>query len=231
MVGMLDLIILIFMDYIFAVNLGINVKGLFLNSFAGFAINIFTAEFFTMIIGIVVLFVIYYFIFPILFPLVIYRIISFIYGFVMIFCIWLPTRIWNLIFRRKQIIIDLSILQELKMLRMIKEGDGGIILPDKRTMLLLEMYKDIEGEGKIEDFYVYLTKITLAIFVISLLFKCSDVLLILLGTASLVPLLFACSLFNLYLNRREIKEIIEKLKPNLPKDLLELTVINNKESK
>lgn len=220
MVGSLDLLILIFMDYLFAINMGIDVKGMFLSSFGGFTSNIFTLEFFTIIIGLVLLFIVYYLVFPIMFPIIIYRIIALIYGFLLILFLGIPIKIWNLLFRNYKIELDLSFQMQLKLAKMIKVDDLGNIIPNKRTDLFLEIYKDVNGEGKIEDFYVYLSKVVIAISIIAISLHCTIPMIILLGLISLIPLIFACAFFNFYLNMNEITETMNKLRPNLTPEQL-----------
>lgn len=221
MVNIFDLIVLIFMDYIFGINMGIDIKSMFLTSFDLFVLNIFTIEFFTLIIGFGFLFFLYYLVVPILFPIFFYRIMAIIYGIITISILWLPNQIYCLFKTKKWVwvTIDDSILSQLKWYKMIREDNEGNIFPDERIDLFLEIQS---GKGRIEDFYVNLFRIMSSISLVLIVFNSPFYAVIPFLLFSLISLIFASALFNFHLNSIDLQKIVIKLKPNLTTEQLNI---------
>ena len=183
MISSLDLILVIFMDYLFAVNMGINVQEMFLTSFHSFAINLFTPQSFTLIIGFVLLCFFYYLAIPLMFPIILYRFIEFISSTILII-IYLPSKLYCKI-KGTELKLDFSLKSGLEYYKMIKIDDNGNIYPNKRTNIFLEIYNAYQWR-LIEDFYVNAFKITSIVSIISIVLYCNFWVILISSLLSLI---------------------------------------------
>ncbi len=125
MFNLFDLILLLFMDYILAINLGINVNAMFLTSIGGFIMNVFTPQFFEIILGLIAISVFYFLAFPFVFYFLLYRLMQFVYVIINGFIAFPIEYLYRRVFLKEKIHYDDSLLSWLEWNKYIKVVKGG----------------------------------------------------------------------------------------------------------
>src|SRR3972149_2910493 len=134
-ISITEIIMILFIDYIIANKLGINIYEKFLISYNAFVLNIFSVESLTIIIIFVMTFFSYTVFFPLFLPTIIFKIVDLIYlSFELIIVIGqsLYHKIFSIFNFPKRILIYKDGLEDIfLLLGFIKNDNGKITATDK----------------------------------------------------------------------------------------------------